>query len=80
MLQHNTDLPGAVDIVTKMLARRVDDYANLKRQLPSFGPEIDIELARYLTALEHYTQGTVVWYYDSPRKLARIYRTSFDQP
>ncbi|TCD60657.1 terpene cyclase [Steccherinum ochraceum] len=67
MLQHNTDLQGAVDIVTKMLAQRVADYANLKKQLPSFGPEIDGELARYLTALEQYTQGTVVWYYDSPR-------------
>ncbi|THH32846.1 hypothetical protein EUX98_g1362 [Antrodiella citrinella] len=67
MLEHNTDLQGAVDIVTKMLAQRVADYANLKSRLPSFGPEIDGELSRYLTALEQYTQGTVVWYYDSPR-------------
>ena len=69
MLQHDTDVQGAVDIVTKMLAQRVADYANFKKRLPSFGPEIDVELHRYLTALEQYTQGTVVWYYDSPRRL-----------
>lgn len=73
MLQHKTDLQSAVDIVTKMLAQRVAEYADLKRRLPSFGPEIDGELARYLTALEHYTQGTVVWYYDSPRTQFRLY-------
>ncbi|KAH8102071.1 terpenoid synthase [Cristinia sonorae] len=67
MLENNTDLQGAVDIVTNMLAQRVADYANLKKKLPSFGPDIDAELDKYLTALEYYTQGTVVWYYDSPR-------------
>ena len=67
MLQHKTDVQGAIDIITGMLAQRVADYANLKKRLPSFGPEIDGELQRYLTAIENYTQGTVVWYYDSPR-------------
>ncbi|KAL4246227.1 Terpene synthase [Abortiporus biennis] len=67
MLEHNTDLQSAIDIVTKMLAERVADYAKLKSEVPSFGEEVDRELARYLTALEYYVQGTVVWYYDSPR-------------
>jgi len=67
MLQHNIDVQGAVDIATKMIAQRVADYVDLKRRLPSFGPDIDGELARYLKALEHFTQGTVAWYYASPR-------------
>ncbi|KAI0079068.1 terpenoid synthase [Panus rudis PR-1116 ss-1] len=67
MLEQDVGLQRAIDIVTAMLARRVQDYADLKKQLPSFGPEVDSELAKYFKALEHYVQGTVVWYYESPR-------------
>jgi len=67
MLEQDVDLQTAVDIVTKMLADRVDDYVVWKKQLPSFGSEVDSELRRYFKALEQYVQGTVVWYYESPR-------------
>ncbi|EMD32753.1 hypothetical protein CERSUDRAFT_126560 [Gelatoporia subvermispora B] len=67
MLERDCDLQTAVEILTDMLAQRVADYADLKKQLPSFGPEVDLELARYFKALEQYVQGTVVWYYYSPR-------------
>lgn len=66
MLERDVDLQSAVRIVTDMLATRVDEYAKFKAQLPSFGPVIDGELARYFQALEYYVQGTVVWYYESP--------------
>lgn len=61
MIEHDTDLQSAVDILTDMLAQRVADYVRYKAQLPSFGPEVDAELARYHKAIEQYTQGTVVW-------------------
>ncbi|OBZ74511.1 Alpha-muurolene synthase [Grifola frondosa] len=67
MLERGVDLQSALDILTDMLAERVADYAELKNDLPLFGPEIDSELSRYYTALEQYVQGTVVWYYFSPR-------------
>ncbi|CAL1697047.1 unnamed protein product [Somion occarium] len=67
MLERDVGLQHAVDIVTEMLADRVKEYVKLKAQLPSFGEEVDSELRRYFIALEHYVQGTVVWYYDSPR-------------
>ncbi|KAH9886928.1 terpenoid synthase [Cubamyces lactineus] len=67
MIEDDTDLQSAVDILTDMLAQRVADYVRYKSQLPSFGPEVDAELARYHKAIEQYTQGTVVWYYRSPR-------------
>lgn len=66
MVERNVDLQEAVDILTRMVDERVSEYLYLKSQLPSFGPEIDKELARYLTALEYFVQGTVVWYYRSP--------------
>ncbi|KAI8992770.1 isoprenoid synthase domain-containing protein [Trametes punicea] len=68
MTERDTDLQGAVDILTDMLAQRVADYARYKSQLPSFGTEVDAELARYIKAMEKYTQGTTVWYHKSPRK------------
>lgn len=61
MIERDVDLQSAVDILTDMLAQRVADYVRYRAQLPSFGPEVDAELARYNKALEQYTQGTVVW-------------------
>ena len=68
MIERDCDLQAAVDALTDMLAQRVADYARYKAQLPSFGAEVDAELARYNKAIEQFTQGTVVWYYYSPRK------------
>lgn len=61
MIERDVDLQSAVDILTDMLAQRVADYVRYRDQLPSFGPEVDAELARYNKAMEQYTQGTVVW-------------------
>lgn len=71
MHERNVGLQAAIDILTEMLARRVDDYIELKNQLPSFGAKVDQELARYLHALENFVQGTVLWYYLSPSKRLR---------
>ena len=67
MAERNVDLQPAIDILTEMLATRENDYAQLKRQLPSFGAEVDQQLEIYHENLEHFVQGTVVWYYNSPR-------------
>jgi len=68
-IMHECDvgLQTAIDILTEMLAQRVEDYVELKNRLPSFGPDVDLELGRYLHALENFVQGTVLWYYLSPR-------------
>ncbi|KAF8553877.1 terpenoid synthase [Imleria badia] len=71
MHEYNVGLQAAIDILTEMLAQRVEDYIELKNQLPSFGPDVDRELARYLHALENFVQGTVLWYYLSPSKALR---------
>ncbi|KJA21771.1 hypothetical protein HYPSUDRAFT_202683 [Hypholoma sublateritium FD-334 SS-4] len=67
MVEHNIDLQSAIDLLTNMLDERVKEYLALKQSLPSFGTKVDIQLSRYHTALEHFVQGTVVWYYMSPR-------------
>ena len=68
MHECSVGLQTAIDILTEMLAQRVEDYIELKSRLPSFGPDVDLELARYLHALENFVQGTVLWYYLSPSK------------
>lgn len=68
MHESDVGLQAAIDILTEMLAQRVEDYIKLKNQLPSFGPDVDQELAKYLHALENFVQGTVLWYYLSPSK------------
>jgi len=67
MEEKDLGLQEAIDYVIGMLSDRAADYIALKQSLPSFGAKVDKELARYLKALEHFVQGTVVWYY-SPRK------------
>lgn len=66
MAQNNMGLQEAVDTLTEMLGQRVADYTALKKSLPSFGPKVDPVLAKYHKALEHFVQGTIVWYYLSP--------------
>ena len=68
MIERDCDLQTAIDILTGMLTQRVADYVHFKSQLPSFGVEVDAELARYNKAIEHFTQGTNVWYYNSSRE------------
>ena len=72
MIERDCDLQTAIDVLVDMQSQRVADYLRYKSQLPSFGPEVDAELARYNTAMEQYTQGTVVWYYHSPRESSPI--------
>ncbi|OAX38211.1 terpenoid synthase [Rhizopogon vinicolor AM-OR11-026] len=67
MHERDVGLQEAINILTDMLNQRVNDYIKLKSQLPSFGADVDAELQRYLHALENFVQGTVLWYYLSPR-------------
>jgi len=55
-----------------MLAKRVNDYVELKAALPSFGPEADAQLAIFLKNLEHFVQGSIMWYYSVPRYFRNI--------
>ena len=68
MVEHNIELQDAINVLTDMVDVRVTEYLNLKASLPSFGKTVDLQLARYHTALENFVQGTVTWYYMSPRK------------
>ncbi|KIK65941.1 hypothetical protein GYMLUDRAFT_257858 [Collybiopsis luxurians FD-317 M1] len=66
MVEQGVELQIAIDTVIEMVQDRIKEYIHLKAQVPSFGLDIDNQVARYLKALEHFIQGTLMWYY-SPR-------------
>ncbi|KAF9562678.1 terpenoid synthase [Agrocybe pediades] len=68
MVEQNIELQAALNVLTDMLEARVHEYLALKKSLPSFGDTVDLQLSKYLSALENFVQGTVVWYYLSPRE------------
>ncbi|KAI3609229.1 terpene cyclase [Moniliophthora roreri] len=61
------DLQEVVDILTDMTVKRVAEYQDLNRALPSFGAETDSIVKRFFQAYEDFVQGCIVWYYVSPR-------------
>jgi len=67
MVENRIGLQSAIDLLVSMLQTRVKDYVSLKAQLPSFGEAVDDEVAKYVKNLEHFVQGTIMWYYESPR-------------
>ena len=76
MIERDCDLQTAVDVVTDMFAQRVADYTRYKAQLPSFGLEIDVKVARFNKAMEKLVQGMIVWPYHTPRKRVLLYITA----
>ncbi|KAI0087884.1 isoprenoid synthase domain-containing protein [Irpex rosettiformis] len=67
MVNRQIDLQTAVNVLTAMYGDRVKDYTQLKHELPSFGAAVDTQLVVYWKNMEHFFQGTVKWYYSSPR-------------
>lgn len=67
MVEQMIELQEAIDIAMAMLESRVSEYIDLKTRLPTFGPEVDSELARYFVGIENLMQGGIVWSYLTSR-------------
>ena len=61
------ELQEAIDFAMDMLESRVSEYISLKSRLPTFGSEVNSELARYYVGIENLLQGGIVWSYLTPR-------------
>jgi hypothetical protein len=68
MMRDGIELQSAIDKLIGMIEGRMEEYVRLRRQLPSFGLEVDKELARYHENLENMVQGMIMWHYASPSK------------
>ena len=59
MEYHNLSLQGAVDYVGDLCKQTIDTFSINKTELPSWGPEIDEMVARYVQGLQDWIVGYV---------------------
>jgi len=67
MQEKQLTLEGAMDYVNELTRARLNDYVEAKKQLRSFGPELDDEIAVYVRGMEHLVQGSIDWSFMTPR-------------
>lgn len=61
------DLQGAVDHIGQMCRRAVDAFCEHRARVPSWGPAIDGDVARYVRGLEDWIAGSLHWTFLSER-------------
>ena len=59
MKYHGHNLQSAVDHVGDLCAKTIDTFSANKEQIPSWGPEIDDMVARYVKGLQDWIVGYV---------------------
>ena len=59
MQYQNLSLQGAVDYVGELCKQTIDKFSTNKTELPSWGPEIDEMVARYVQGLQDWIVGYV---------------------
>ncbi|KAG8687909.1 hypothetical protein FRC09_013211 [Ceratobasidium sp. 395] len=67
MWNERLDLEGAIGYVDQLTRKRLQEYVDAKAQLPSFGPELDPQVALYVQGLEYSFQGFNEWQFLTPR-------------
>ncbi|KAG8739301.1 hypothetical protein FRC12_016370 [Ceratobasidium sp. 428] len=67
MWNKRLDLEGAISYVDELTRKRLQEYVDAKAQLPSFGPELDPQVALYVQGLEYSFQGFNEWQFLTPR-------------
>lgn len=60
-------LQAAVDMSAELINAQVRAFIELQTQLPSFTPEIDADVARFIGVLRSWMRGNLDWAYDSGR-------------
>lgn len=69
VIQHEQQcsLQAAVDEAAQLVRARVEEYIATERDLPSFGPASDADLAKYRAVLRAWMRGNLDWGRDSGR-------------
>ncbi|KAF8524713.1 isoprenoid synthase domain-containing protein [Hysterangium stoloniferum] len=58
---HNSDLQEAVDRIADMCRESVESFQAAKALLPSWGTEIDKDVAMYIGGIEDWMSGNIQW-------------------
>ncbi|KIM55373.1 hypothetical protein SCLCIDRAFT_134791 [Scleroderma citrinum Foug A] len=65
--EQGLDLQSAFDFVGDLCKHSMDRFIECRKQLPSWGPEIDRDVAIYADGLEHWMVGCLHWSFDTER-------------
>lgn len=68
MWNKKLELQDAIDYVDQLLRKRVDDFMDAKKQLRSFGPDLDDKVASYILGIEYWVRGSAHWIFETPRQ------------
>ncbi|CAE7234165.1 unnamed protein product [Rhizoctonia solani] len=67
-MEHKSlSVEGAIEYVNDITRKRLDEYVDAKAKLPSFGPEVDEQVAQYILGIEYCVQGFIDWTFVTPR-------------
>ncbi|KAG8727175.1 hypothetical protein FRC11_013765 [Ceratobasidium sp. 423] len=67
MEHNNLGVQEAIEYVDRRIRQRVDEYVAAKDKLPSFGPGLDEQVAKYIQGIEYFVQGFIDWSFITPR-------------
>lgn len=57
MTYHAYDLQSAVDYVGELCSQTIDSFCDNKGKIPSWGPEVDTMVSRYVQGLQDWIVG-----------------------
>ncbi|KAJ6537376.1 isoprenoid synthase domain-containing protein, partial [Mycena vulgaris] len=76
VMHHNAlDLPAVLEFVGEMCEQALARFASLKKELPSWGPKIDRDVARYIQGLADWISGTLYWSFETQRYFGKAVKT-----
>ncbi|TFK30274.1 terpenoid synthase [Coprinopsis marcescibilis] len=67
MQHHGHSLQSAIDYVGDLCQQTIDTFCSNKNNLPSWGPEIDDIVARYVQGLQDWIVGSLHWSFQTHR-------------
>lgn len=65
--ERGVELQEAFDIAGQLFQTSAEEFLRCKELLPSFGPEIDGMVSRYVKGLESWVGGGLEWCFSGPR-------------
>lgn len=62
-------LQGAIDRVNELIEKEVRRFVSLEQSLPSFGPDIDDDVLKFVDVMRAWMRGNLDWSFESGRYL-----------
>ncbi|KAG2114146.1 isoprenoid synthase domain-containing protein [Suillus discolor] len=67
MYERGLDLQGAMDYAGQMCKDAIQRFDSNRAMLPSWGEEVDRQVAIYIEGLQHWIAGSLRWHFDCAR-------------